>query len=130
MLIAISTLVLLVIAAGVWFRKRPEIHIPLMAAAFAIDLGLLLYIEFSRHAIETLSETIQTTSQTPAQEGLLLFHVAISALMLVLYIVQIITGIQLFRGSHPTRLFHRYSAVLFVVCRLLNYATSFFVVPA
>lgn len=101
-------------------------HIPLMAAAFATDLALLVYIEFSRHAIETLGENLQA----PTHDGLLYFHVAISAVMLVLYIVQIITGIQLFRGTHPRRAAHRVCAILFIVCRLLNYATSFFVVPA
>lgn len=123
MLFAISTLVLLLIALGWRFRNEPKRHIPCMAAAFAIDFGLLLYIEITRHAVETLGKTIKT----PSHGGLLFFHVSVSALMLILYFVQIGTGIALARKLPVNRSFHRQAAYLFVTCRLLNYVTSFFV---
>ncbi len=124
MLILFSTLVLAVIALGVWFRERPTLHIPLMSTAFAMDLGLLLYIEFTRHAVEKLGETMQS----PTPDGLLYFHVAVSGLTLVLYFVQIFTGMRLYKGTTANRLLHRSGALLFIGCRLLNYITSFFVV--
>ena len=123
MLILLSTLVLVVIALGVWFRERPTLHIPLMSTAFAMDLGLLLYIEFTRHAVEKLGETMQS----PTPDGLLYFHVVVSGLTLVLYLAQIVTGMQLYKGT-ANRLLHRSGALLFITCRLLNYITSFFVV--
>jgi uncharacterized membrane protein YozB (DUF420 family) len=123
MLFAISTVVLILIGLGWRFRREPKRHIPCMAAAFTIDLCLLLYIEITRHAVETLAKTIQT----PRHHGLLLFHVSISTLTLVLYLVQIATGLALVRKrlSNPT--IHRMTAYGFVTCRLLNYITSFFV---
>lgn len=123
-LILFSTLVLVIIGLGVAFRKRATIHIPLMASAFVLDLALLLYIEFTRHAVEKLGETLQTA--TP--DGLLYFHVSVSALTLVLYIVQIMTGIRLFKGGLPNPALHRNYGMLFLTCRLLNYVTSFFVI--
>lgn len=123
MLIAVSTLVVFLIFLGWKFRKRAEIHIPLMASAFVLDLGLLLYIEFTRHAIETIRVDIVSA----ADEKLLYFHVLVSAIMLVLYFIQIGTGIRLARGHAVSRAFHRNSGYAFILCRLLNYVTSFFV---
>jgi hypothetical protein len=124
MLILFSTLVLIIIAVGVWFKRRPEIHIPVMCCAFAMDLGLLLYIEVTRHAVENLSESIQSA----VPDLLLYFHVLVSVLTLILYGVQIITGIKLSKGRINARQLHLKSAYLFITCRLLNYITSFFVI--
>lgn len=123
MLIAVSSIALVLIALGWWNRRRPEVHIPFMASAFAMDIGLLLYIEWNRHAIETFERELHS----PTQVGLLFFHVAVSILTLVMYILLIISGVMLFRGNHRRRAMHRYGAHVFVVVRLLNYATSFFV---
>ncbi len=124
MLVWISTLVLAIIAVGLIYRKRPEVHIPCMSLAFAIDIGLVLYIEWSRHAIETVGKELTA----PLPEGLLLFHVAVSLLTLVLYGVQMFSGVKLFKGVGPGRNFHRNVGYGFIVCRLANYVTSFFVV--
>lgn len=123
MLIAVSTIVVVLILLGWKFKNRAEVHIPLMASAFALDLILLLYIEITRHAIETL----QTDITTAADEKLLYFHVSVSAVMLVLYFVQIGTGIRLSKGHEISRAFHKNSGYAFIICRLLNYVTSFFV---
>ncbi len=124
MLIAISTLAVLLILVGWKFKKQRAVHIPLMSLAFLIDFGLLLYIELSRQAIATLQKNISTG----ADEGLLYFHVMVSAFMLVLYFVQIGTGIRLAKGREVSRVFHKNAGLLFLACRLLNYVTSFFVV--
>ncbi len=121
----VSSIAVLLIALGWKFKKRAEIHIPLMASAFVLDLSLLLYIEFTRHAIETLQKDITTATH----EGLLYFHVMVSAIMLILYFVQIGTGIRLAKGNAVSRVFHKNAAIAFVACRLLNYVTSFFVTP-
>ncbi|WP_373533133.1 hypothetical protein [Vampirovibrio sp.] len=123
MLIVVSTVAVLLIFAGWKFRKRAEVHIPLMVSAFVIDFSLLLYIEWTRHAIETL----QTDVSTAASEWLLYFHVLVSAIMLVLYWVQIGTGIRLAKGKEVSRIFHKNAAYAFLAFRLLNYVTSFFV---
>jgi hypothetical protein len=125
MLIAVSTVAVLLILVGWKFRKRVEVHIPLMASAFVIDFSLLLYIELTRHAIETLQNDVSTA----ANEGLLYFHVLVSVIMLILYGVQIGTGLWLAKGHAVSRIFHRNAAYAFLACRLLNYVTSFLVTP-
>lgn len=126
MLIAISTLAVLLILVGWKYRKQRAIHIPAMSLAFLVDLGLLLYIETSRQAIATL----QKNMSTGADAQLLYFHVAVSAIMLILYCVQIGTGIRLAKGRAVSRIFHEKAGKLFLACRLLNYITSFFVVSS
>jgi hypothetical protein len=123
MLYGISTFVLLLIALGWKFRHQAVLHIALMSVAFCIDLALLLYIELSRHAIAHVSNSVLTAQS----DNLLYFHVTVSVLTLVLYIVQITSGIKLFKGWSPSRQFHQRAAMLFIACRLLNYVTSFFI---
>jgi uncharacterized membrane protein YozB (DUF420 family) len=123
MLIAVSTCVLVLIALGLKFRKQPKRHIQFMAAAFLLDLILLLYIETTRHAIATVGKSIQA----PASQELLFFHVTVSTITLLLYILQLSTGIMLFRKRAVNPVLHRGGAVLFLICRLSNYVTSFFV---
>ena len=122
MLIGISTLVLAIIGVGWFFR-------PLIVLAFSLDVGMLLYIEGTRHALHTLTEGLQA----PTHHGLLLFHVLMSLLMLLLYLTQITSGFLLYRNranitSASIRHFHRFSAIAFLLCRGANYITSFFVV--
>lgn len=123
MLYGISTLVLCLILLGWKFRHRAKLHIAIMSVAFLIDLALLLYIEISRHAIAHVSKSVLAAQS----DALLYFHVTVSTLTLVLYVVQISSGIKLFKGWVPSSKFHQRAAMLFVTCRLLNYATSFFI---
>lgn len=124
MLIAVSTIVLILIGLGLKFRYRPKVHIPLMMGAFLLDLVLLLYIEFSRHAIAEFQQELTT----PVHGGLLFFHVGVSLLTLIFYLIQIVTGIMLVQGQTSRRAWHRMVSYAFVVCRLANYVTSFMVV--
>lgn len=114
---AVSSLVLLILAAGFLnrFHRRP--HIPLMSSAFTIDLGLLLYIEITRHAIEKVSRQ---------PSGLLMLHVLISVLTLLGYVVMVCAGIMLLR-RHRWRRLHRHAAKVFLTLRALNYVTSYLV---
>jgi hypothetical protein len=123
MLIAISTLVIFIISVGLLFRHRPKVHIPCMLTAFLIDISLVLYIELTRHAIETVGKVVQR----PLPHGLLLFHVTMSVLVLVLYVVMFRLGFGLFKGKEANRGIHRKLGYTFAVCRLANYITSFFV---
>lgn len=122
MLILVSTLALILIGLGWKFRRRVEIHIPLMMSAFATDIGLLLYIEWQRHALETLARE----AQAPVHHPLLVFHVTFSVLTLLLYLAQLTTGILLIRGNPVKRTLHRRIGYCFLFCRLMNYGSSFF----
>ncbi|MCH8268460.1 MAG: hypothetical protein IH846_13160, partial [Acidobacteria bacterium] len=43
-----STLVLVLIVAGLYNRRRPQWHLRFMLSAFVVDLMLVLYIEATR----------------------------------------------------------------------------------
>ena len=119
MLHLISTLVLLLIAFGVHYRRRPRIHLRFMLAAFAVDLGLVLYIEVTRHAVERVA------GQTM---GLLLgCHVAVSVAVLCAYVLQIQLGRRILHGFTASRSLHVRLGLTFCTLRLLNYVTSFMI---
>jgi hypothetical protein len=118
MLHLISTGVMLLVGAGLYFRRgRPSLHWKLMVAAFVIDIALVLYIEFARQAVEGL----------PEAGPLLLFHVAVSLFVIVGYLTMFVLGSRLLRGRADTRLAHRNVGIAFVTLRSLNYVTSFLV---
>lgn len=114
----VSTAVLGILALGFMSRPHPRRHRALMLAAFAIDLGLVLYIEITRGAVE------RVVAGVPA---LLAFHVAISTAVLLCYAGMITLGSRLFAGRFELKLWHRNLGLTFVVLRALNYVTSFLV---
>lgn len=119
----LSSLILVFIGVGLWKRKQPRIHIPVMLAAFALDVALVLYIELSRHAIGTVVESVRT----PDEHALLLFHVTVSLLVLVLYVILTWLGFKIVKGERGLLKLHRNLGGLFVLFRLTNYVTSFMV---
>lgn len=114
----LSTLVLLLIGIGLKYRKVNRIHIPVMITAFVIDLGMVLYLELNRAAVEQVVSGV---------EGLLLFHVIVSSLVVVLYLALFATGFRLFKRVTVSPKLHRTLAMAFVLGRLINYVTSYFV---
>jgi hypothetical protein len=119
MLHALSTVVLLLIAAGVYYRKHTRIHLRLMLAAFIIDLSLVVYIEVTRHAVEKVAH----------HTGLLLwFHVVVSVAVLIAYVAQIQLGRRILNGFVASRGLHIKIGLTFCTLRLLNYITSFIIV--
>lgn len=108
-----------ILAAGLVLRRRRQVHWKLMAAAFAIDVSLVLIIELSRGAVET---GMSTTSP------LMMFHIAVSVGTLAGYGVLIYLGRRLLRGDESARRMHWRAAAGFVVLRTLNYVTSFMIV--
>ncbi len=116
---AASTVVLLLVAAGLYFRRRPRTHLPFMVAALVLDLSLVLYIELTRAAVETLVHK--------PISPILGFHVTVSVLVLLLYAAQVTLGLKKLRGGGGSHLAHRYLGIAFVVVRLLNYGTSYVV---
>lgn len=134
MLHILSTLVLVILAVGIYCRRQRERHIKLMATAFVIDVGLVLYIELTRHAVEAV---------VSGSKVLVWTHAAISLTVLVLYVAQIALGYRLLTGQANLaaatgggtaialphtghhRALHRNLGMAFVVFRLLNYGTAF-----
>ena len=115
-----STLVLFLVAAGLWFRKsRPQWHQRLMVAAFSSDLLLVVYIEVTRHAVEKVVTRVRP---------LIWFHAAVSLAVLICYVLMILLGRPMLAGKYETRTLHRTLGITFVVLRGLNYVTSYLVV--
>jgi hypothetical protein len=115
---AASTFVLFLIVAGVLLRRRRRIHIPIMIAAFSLDLAAVLAIEISRGAIK------KATSSPPP---LLLFHVTVSVCALVFYGVMFALGERVRKGAEQLRPWHRRTAWAFGACRTANYVTSWMI---
>jgi uncharacterized membrane protein YozB (DUF420 family) len=119
MLHLISTSVLVIIAVGFWLRRRRNpIHIRLMISAFLIDLCLLLYIEYSRHAVQKV-----VASTRP----LVWFHATVSVVVLLCYVLMIQLGRGVLAGNAMARRRHQMLGIVFVVLRSLNYITSYLV---
>lgn len=115
----VSTLVLVLIGAALIKRHQPRQHANLMRVAFLIDLGLVLYLEVTRQAVET--------AITGGAGRLLPFHVTVSVLAALGWAAQLWLGMRLLRGDTVLRVRHIQVGVFFLVMRLANYITSFFV---
>ncbi len=129
MLHFLSSIAILFIAVGLYFRRRPGIHLKFMTSAFTVDLALVLYIELTRKAVETVAG---------GTRPLVWFHAAVSVAVLLLYIAQIFVGRRLLASQLATtggpvsssgsqRQFHRMLGIAFCVVRGLNYVTSFLI---
>lgn len=114
----LSTAVLVVLLIGFSQRAHARRHRAFMLVAFAADLGLVLWIEATRHAVEKVAGGVPPLVQ---------LHVAISTGVLVCYVAMIALGTRLFVGRVELRSMHRHVGTAFVALRGLNYVTSFFV---
>ncbi len=112
----LSIFAFLLLVVGFLNRKRIRVHIPCMASAFFIDMGMLLYIEFTRKAIE---QAIGPTST------IMKIHIAISVMLVLLYFGQVISGIRKARGK--TSGWHKGGGLGLLACRFGNLATSFMI---
>ncbi len=127
MLHLISTMVLVVIAVGLYYRKSRNLHWRLMASAFGLDLGLVLYIEFSRAAVEKV---------VSEGKAFVWFHAGISLAVIALYVVMLGLGRTLLLNTSVNRGMatsgaaiaskdqHRNVGIAFCVLRILNYVTA------
>lgn len=118
MLLVLSTLVVAIVIAGLLNRRRPIIHLRLMTVAFVIDLGLVLYIEATRHAVDRVLG--------PAG-ALVWFHAVVSTLVLAIYVIQITLGHRMLAGRSTPLRAHLVLGITFCVLRGLSYATAFLV---
>jgi uncharacterized membrane protein YozB (DUF420 family) len=114
----VSSLVVLLIVVGLMNRRHTARHMRIMTAAFVLDLGLVLYIEGTRQAVETV---VGHTSP------LVWFHAVVSTLVLLLYIAQIALGRRMLAGRPSPYRLHMVLGLTFCLCRGLNYATAFVV---
>ena len=114
---SISSGVFVLLIIGVLNRRRVRVHVPIMVSAITIDVGLVLYLELARGVIESI----------PGREKspLLMFHIFLSVTVLVLYGIQIVTGIKKARGKPNAT--HGKVMIWLLVIRFGNLITSFLV---
>ena len=113
----LSAFVCVLIVIGLLNRRRKRVHIPLMLSAFIIDLSIVLYLEIRRGVIESIPDRPMTP--------LLIVHIIISVAVLVLYGIQVYTGIQNAKGRRSA--WHPKVARVFVVLRFANLLTSWMI---
>lgn len=95
-----------------------------MTTAFVLDLSLVLTIELRRQAIERVLVN---------HSSFVWFHVSVSILVLLLYITLAWSGTAMSKIKSPEELntsmvrnIHRAASMVFVLLRLTNYVTSFY----
>jgi len=111
----LSSVGLALLACGIKFRGRRELHVVLMGAAFTLDLATLVAVEVTRGAIHKTATT---------HSWLLFVHVAASLTVLAGYAAMLFLGLSLRAGNAGCRHWHRRVAWVFGAARLTNYATS------
>lgn len=115
-----SLCILLIMIAGIYWRRIRTRHIKLMAVAMIWDVLLILQIELSRSAILKASKALTNPIA-------LNIHVSIAVTTVVLYGIMIYTGRRLLRGD-PVRKQHRLLGYTTFFMRVLTFATSFIAV--
>ena len=102
---------------GVINRANRSRHIPLVGFAMLADISLVLYLQFTRSAVQTVVGNKLT--------GLELVHVGFSTLAVVFYIPTIICGLSLLKGNEGIRKRHRMFALAAFVCRTMGFLFMF-----
>jgi uncharacterized membrane protein YozB (DUF420 family) len=123
-------IVLVLIGLGLYYRRQPQRHLRFMTAAFVTDLGLVVWIEATRGAVETVVSGPKT---------MVWAHAGISLAVLILYVSQIVLGRQLLarqemvlgeavtvpvHNGDRRRTLHLVLGLTFCVLRALNYVTA------
>lgn len=115
-----SFCILLIMIAGIFWRRNRSWHIKIMSVAMIWDVILILQIELSRSAILKASKAINNHLA-------LNIHVSIAVTTVILYGIMIYTGRKLLRGE-PVRKQHRFLGYTTFFMRVLTFATSFLAV--
>ena len=116
MLHLMSGLILGLLLIGFFLRRKTRIHSRIMQTAFALDVGLVLYIEATRHAVEKV---------VTGSHWILWIHGGISLVVIAGYIALFWLGKQLLAGRRDLLYWHRPVGIMFLMLRILNYVTSF-----
>lgn len=110
-----STLVYILIIYGVTQNKQREKHMKIMKLCFGLDIANVLYIEFGKDAV---------AQAVGFPDGLLGFHIIVSVMSVILYVVLLVTGSKLNSGTGG-RSIHKQMAYAFLIFRTTNLITSY-----
>jgi len=116
--------VLAFILLGVALHHRRDLHAKMMLTAFALDIALLLAVEFSNGAVAQAFRSV--ASDGSDGRAITLIHVAFAASGLVMWFPQLWSGRKIWKQGRMELLpGHALRAKLFLVLRLGNVVTAF-----
>ena len=116
-----STLILILIYIGLYYRQFPSRHVKIMASAITWDILLVLQIELTRGAIGKASKAMTNPM-------LLNFHVTIAVTTILLYFALIYTGRKMLANNYEVQKLHKFLGMTAVILRTATYITSYMVV--
>lgn len=112
-LIATIAFVLLTAAFAVHRRRRP--HVALALSAIALDLGMVLWLEFERSVIAKASGEV-------TYDGYEIAHIVSSSIAVLLYLPTLYLGFKLLKGDNSVRKAHKYVAEAAYLFRAVGFA--------
>ena len=115
---AVATIGWLLLVLGWWFRRDRARHLTFVIPGMAVDLALVLWLEFTRSVIE---RTVDTQHHYSLLERI---HIGTSTAAVVLYIPTIWLGILLIRrrGGPAVRAWPQRCAIPALVLRTIGFA--------
>lgn len=116
-----SLCIVVLMLAGIYFRRRRSTHVKIMSVAMIWDVLLILQIELSRSAILKASKAIENAL-------MLNIHVSIAVTTVILYAFMIHSGRKLLAGQPHVRTRHKLLGWTTLAMRILTFITSFWAV--
>ena len=115
----IASVAWICLASGYTRRKNRYQHVLLMCSGILLDLALVLYLEFTRDAVQTAMEFKLSVLKQ--------LHIGFSTAALLLYFPVMFIGIKLLRGADRTRLLplHKKFAVPALLLRTAGFIFMF-----
>ena len=113
----IAILAWLCLIIGYLNRRNRSRHVPLMLTGMVSDIGLVLYLQFTREAIQkALRFDLAIFNQ---------LHIACSTVSIILYFPIFYFGFRLLRGDLSVRDIHRRLGTVALIFRTLGLAFMF-----
>lgn len=121
----LNAAILVLILVGVALHHRRLLHAQLMKLCFALDMLLLIAVEFLRSKPSAVGKAVETVSS--GDNTVLFIHILFSVGVLALWVVQLVLGAKVLRGDRSRLPLHAKMAKLFLLVRVGNVVTAFMV---
>ena len=107
----------IILVIGYSQRRIRARHVPLMLTGILMDIGLVAYLEFTKHALETALEFKLGILQQ--------LHIALSSIALILYLPILWLGFALIRGHAVNKRLHVRLGHMAIIFRTLGFILMF-----
>jgi len=120
----VATVGWILLVAGWLSRRDRRRHLTFVIPGMTLDLGLVLWLELSRHVIEQVMGQPVPDQAPRTYDTLERLHIASSTAAVALYLPTIWLGIRLIRrrGGAGTRTWHRRCATTALAFRTIGFA--------